>query len=79
MFGDSFQDIFSAIVFLPARVTTPTGEVKTKFAMVFGKARVAPMKIMTVPKLELQAALFAARLKNEIIHALTVNVSHGFM
>ena len=36
-------------------------------AFVLGKARVAPMKVMTVPKLELQAALLATRLKNEII------------
>ena len=34
---------------------------------------------MTVPKLELQAALFAARLKREICRALTVTVDKVFM
>ena len=44
-----------------------------------GKARVAPMKVMTVPKQELQAALVAARLKNEIVQALTVTDNQVFM
>ena len=79
MFGDSSQDIFSAVAFLRDRVTTPTGKIKTELAFVLGKARVAPMKVMTVPKLELQAALLAARLKNEIIQALTVTVNQVFM
>ena len=79
MFGDSSQDIFSAVAFLRARVTTPTGKIKIELAFVLGKARVVPMKVMTVPKLELQAALLAARLKNEIIQALTVTVNQVFM
>ena len=44
-----------------------------------GKARVAPMKTLTVPKLELQAALLAARLREEICKALTVPVQNTFM
>ena len=79
MFGDSSQDIFSAVAFLRARLTTPTGNIKIELAFVLGKARVAPMKVMTVPKLELQAALLAARLKKEITQALTVSVNQVFM
>ena len=63
MFGESSQDIFSAVAFLRARVRTPTDEEKIELAFVLGKARVAPMKVMTVPKLELKAALLASRLK----------------
>ena len=63
MFGDSSQDILNAVAFLRAREKTPTGEEKTELAFILGKARVAPMKVMTVPKLELQAVLLAARLK----------------
>ena len=79
MFGDSSQDIFSAVAFFRARVTSPTGKIKTELAFVLWKARVAPMKVMTVPKLELQAALLAARMKNEITQALTVTVNQLFM
>ena len=79
MFCDRSQDIFSAAAFLRARVATPTGEEKTELAFVLGKARVAPMKVTTVPKLELQAALLAARLKREITQALTVTVNQLFM
>ena len=79
MFGYSSQDIFSAVAFLRARVTTPTRKIKTELAFVLGKTRVAPMKVMTVPKLELQAALLAARLKKENIQALTVTVYQVFM
>ena len=63
MFGDSSQDVFSAVGFLGAQVTCTSGEIITELAFALGKARVAPMNVMTVPKLELQAALLAARLK----------------
>ena len=62
MFGDSSQDVFSAVGFLRAQVTCTSGNIITELAFVLGKARVAPMKVITVPKLELQAAL-QARLK----------------
>ena len=79
LFGDSTQDFFSAIAFLRARVTTPTGKMKTELAFVLEKARLAPFKVMTVPKLELQAALLAARQKREITQAFTVTVNQVFM
>ena len=74
MFGDGSQDVFSAVGYLGAQVTCTSGEIITELAIVLGKARVAPMKVMTVPKLELQAVLLAARLKREICRALTVTV-----
>ena len=37
------------------------------------------MKVMTIPKLELQAALLAARLKQDICRALTVHVNKVYM
>ena len=79
MFGDSSQDIFSAVAFLRVRVKTPTGQARTELAFVLGKARVAPKKVMTVPKLELQAALLAARLRREITQTLTVTVNQVFI
>ena len=50
-----------------------------ELAFVFGKARVAPMKALTIPKLELQAALLAARLKDEVQKALTLTVERTLM
>ena len=44
-----------------------------------GKAGIAPMKVMIVPKLELQAALLAARLKGAILWALHLTVDQVFM
>ena len=79
MFGDSSQDVFSAVDFLRAQVTCTSGEIRTELAFVLGKARVALMKVMTFPKLELQAALLAACLKREICRALTVVVDKVFM
>ena len=79
MFGDSSQDVFSAVGFLRAHVTCRSKEITTELVFVLGKARYAPMKVMTVPRLELQAALLAARLKKEICRALTVTVERVFM
>ena len=79
MFGDGSQDVFSAVGFLRAHVTCTSGEITTELAFVLGKARVAPMKVMTVPELELQEALLAARLKRKICRALTVTVDKIFM
>ena len=79
MFGDSSQDVFSAVGFLRAQVTCTSGEIITELVFVLRKARVAPMKVMTVPKLELQATLLAARLKREICRALRVTVDKVVM
>ena len=78
MFGDSSQEVFSAVAFLRAQVNTSSGP-KTELAFVLGKARVAPMKVMTIPKLELQAAFLAARLKQDICRALTVHVNKVYL
>ena len=52
---------------------------QTELAFVFGKARIAPMKALSIPKLELQAALLATRLKEEILKGLTFKVTDIFM
>ena len=78
VFGDSSQEVFSAVAFLRSKVRSgPTTH--TEIAFILGKARVAPMKCLTVPKLELQAALLATRLKVDIVKALTIPLSKTFM
>ena len=70
--------VFSAVAFLRAQVSSYKGA-KRELAFVLGKARVALMKVTTIPKLELQAALLAARLKQDIRRVLTVHVNKIFM
>ena len=76
IFGDSSQDVFCAFAFLRARLASSH---QTELAFVFGKARFAPMKALSIPKLELQAALLATRLKEEILKGLTFKVTDIFM
>ena len=76
MFGDSSQDVFCAVAFLRARRVSSH---RTELAFVFGKARVAPMKALSIPKLELRAALLATRLKEEFLKDLTFKVTDIFM
>ena len=78
MFGDSSQEVFSAVAFLRAQVNISSGS-KTELAFFLVNARVAPMKMMTISKQELRAALLAARLKQDICKALTVHVNQVFM
>ena len=78
MFGDSSQDVFSAVAFLRGKVISGNDR-STELAFVFGKTRVAPMKSLTIPKLELQAALLSARLRNEVQRALTLQIEKTFM
>ena len=76
MFGDSSQDFFCAVGFLRARLSSSR---KTQISFIFSKARVAPMKALSIPKLELQAALLATRLNYDIMTALTVSINHVYM
>ena len=76
MFGDSSQDVFCAVELLCTRLSNSH---KTQISFIFDKARVAPMKALFIPKLELQAALLATRLKDDILTALTVSINHVYM
>ena len=78
MFGDSSQDVFSAVAFLRGKIVSEHGS-STELAFVFEKARVAPMKTLTILKLEIQAALLSARLRNDIQQALTLEIEKTSM
>ena len=76
MFGCSPQNAFCAVGFLHARLSSSH---KTEISFILGKARVAPMKTVSILKLELQTALLATRLKDDILITLTVSISYVFM
>ena len=61
IFADDSLTAYGAIAFLCSSSTT---------SFVMAKSRVAPIKPLTLPKLELMGALTAARLCNFIIQAL---------
>ena len=76
VFGDSSKEMFGAVAFLRARQKS---DGSTQLAFVIGKGRVAPMKSLTIPKLELQAALLASRLKRHVEAALTLAIEKVYM
>ena len=76
MFGDSSQDVFCSVAFLRGR-SVVTNE--AKIAFVLGKARVAPMKTLSILKLELQAALLASRLRLETKNFLKIKIERSYM
>ena len=76
MFGDSSQDVFSEVGFLRAQFSNSH---KNQICFIFSKVRVAPMKALSIPKLELQADLLATRLKDDILTALIVCINHVYL
>ena len=77
MFGDSSQEVFCAVGFLRASIIDTH---ETKLAFILAKARVAPMKAISIPKLELQqASLLATRLKIDIMKALSIPINDVVM
>ena len=78
VFRDSSHDVFSSVAFLRVKVKSRSLE-RTEIAFVLGKTKVAPLKYLTVPKLELHATLLATQLKVVITKALTIPLSRIFM
>ena len=61
-FSDASQRAYGAVSYL--RLTNQTGQIHCSFMM--GKARLSPVKEMTIPRLELSAAVVATRLDKMI-------------
>ncbi|XP_043222567.1 uncharacterized protein LOC122381883 [Amphibalanus amphitrite] len=71
-FSDASQQAYACVTYL--RLTNSAGKVHCAF--VFGKARVAPLKAMTIPRLELAAATMAVRISTMLEKALEMSI-HG--
>ena len=79
VFGDRSQGHFSAVAVLLARFTISRGKDKRWLLFVLVKTGVAAMKVMAVPKMKLQEALFAAQLKTKIMQSFNVTFNQVFM
>lgn len=70
-FSDASQKAFGTVVYL--RILFASGYIRTVF--VASKTRVAPLKSLTLPRLELMAALLSAKLSSRVIRALKLNAT----
>ena len=71
MFADASEDTMCAVVYLRLQ----SKQYSADLAVVIGKCRVAPMRHLSIPRLELQTALMAVRLKEQIVkeHEMKIN------
>ena len=71
VFADASEDTMCAAAYLRSQPK----EYSADSAFVIGKCRVAPMRHLSIPRLELQAAVMAVRLKEQIVkeHEMKIN------
>ena len=75
MFADASEDKMCAVAFLQSQLK----ECPVDLAFVNGKCRVAQMKHLSIPRLELQAAVMAVVLTEQIVkeHEMNINAVFG--
>lgn len=73
-FTDASEEAYAAVAYW--RTVEPCGKVHV--SMVAGKARVSPTKPVSIPRLELQAALLGSRLAASIEEEMSLQVSRKF-
>ena len=67
IFTDASQEAIFNVAYLQ-------DEAKLRFTYVIGKCRVAPIRHMTIPMLELQAAVYGLRLRKQILNKQDVKI-----
>ena len=75
VFADASEDTMCAVAYLRPQPK----EYSADLSFVIGKCRVATMRHLSIPRLELQAAVMAVRLKEQIVkeHEMKIN-SYSF-
>ena len=63
VFADESEDTMCTVAYLRSQ----PNEYSADLAFVIGKCRVGPMRHLSIPKLELQAAVVAVRLREQIV------------
>ena len=71
MFADASEDTMCAVAYLRSQAI----EYSADLTFVIGKCRVAPMRHLSIQRFELQAAVMAVRLKEQIVkeHEMKLN------
>ena len=69
IFTDTSEEAMYIVAYLQDK-----GTLKLTFAI--GKCRVAPLRHMTIPKLELQAAVYGVRLRKQILANINDKIYH---
>ena len=75
VFGDASEDAFGAVAY----VVTEKVNADRKVSFIMGKARAAPVKHHTIPKLELMAAITGNRLKDSIMKEHSIHFHKVYM
>ncbi|XP_078357279.1 uncharacterized protein LOC144642164 [Oculina patagonica] len=73
-FSDASQQAYGAVTYL--RITDHDGNVNSSFVM--GKSRLAPIKPVTIPRMELSAAVVATRLEKISRGELSLPINQSF-
>jgi len=60
--SSTFSYIISQMFLNMITVQYPTSELSTHCSFVLGKSRVTPLKVVSIPRLELEAAVVAVKL-----------------
>ena len=74
IFCDASEKAFGAVAYM--RITYSTGEVTC--CLIMSKSRLAPLKFLTIVRLELQAAVLAVRLKHFILSEIDVPIDEVY-
>ncbi|XP_062713284.1 uncharacterized protein LOC134290229 [Aedes albopictus] len=74
VFVDASQDAYGAVAYI--RIETATGPL---CSLVMARSKVAPLQHMSIPRLELQAAVLGARLANSVGETISLEVKKRFM
>ena len=71
-FSDASSIAYGACIYL---VTKGTANTPNKSTLVIAKSRVGPIQPLTIPRMELQAAVMLAKLMDQTLHSLPVRMS----
>ena len=73
VFADASEDTMCTVAYLRSQPKRYSDDL----AFVIGKFRVAPMRHLSIPRLELQAAVMAVRLKEQIVKEHEMEINSG--